>query len=207
MHKKGFFKKMFSKKQNESESIDIPIEEVDRVLTAAGHKVEHVPEEKIVVKESAPGPVLESKEKVVFKDAEPLVVDQSDVSIEETKEVSSEEGDVKEELESESVAGKPSFFHKFRAMFKKNPESEQEKEIEAEYEQAEEILETADSEPSEAKEVVMTADPSVGDVKESLRIAFNTISMLPKESYEEFRNSDDFKKYKSLVEKYNFSKV
>lgn len=217
MHKPGFFKKIFHKKEKDYDSADIPLEEVDKVLTAAGQKVERTAAEKIVVKEPEQGPVLESKEEVVFKDAETavpekVVVEQKEQIVEQedapAEEVSSEEKEFERgDSEVKEVAEKPSFFHKFRAMFKKQPVSEEEKEIEEEYEQAEEVLETASSEPSNVKEFVVNADPAVNDVKESLRIAFNTISMLPKDSYDEFRNSDDFKKYKNLVEKYNFSKV
>ncbi len=208
MHKTGFFKKIFSKKKKELDSADIPIDDVDRVLAAAGQKVERVPADKIIVKEPEQGPVLESKEEVVFKDAE-LVVEQKEEPKEEDRAQDSSEQEVlnSEESELKEAAETPSFFHKFRSMFRKKPVSEQEKEIEEEYEQAEEALESADSEPGNSKEVIVNADHAVNDVKESLRIAFNTISMLSKESYDEFRTSEDFKKYKFLVEKYNFNKV
>jgi hypothetical protein len=195
---------IFQKRKEEPE--EIPLHEIKRTLEKSGVDTSYMDSlEKNKVKRMEEATLVKEESKL-NANVQPTVsaAPQTESKKEESKDkVTEEENEYEDEVSTVENEEKESFFQKLGKMFSFGRKQD----LKAEYENADEQIENASAEGLGATEIVVNDEALRDDLKKSMKIAFDVMQRLPQAQFDRYKESDNFKEYKKLLEKHKIKQL
>lgn len=199
INKKPWFA-FFKKKKEEPE--DIPLEKIRLTLEKSGVDTEDIESfEKNKVKKMDEVNLSNDNSKVTANVEPTVSAPKSELTQAKDEELDLEEEEYDEETSEKE--NKESFFQKIGKMFSFGKK----KDLKEEYEDADSTIENASVQGLNAQEIIVNDESLREDLKKSLKITFDVMQRLPQAQFDRYKDSENFKEYKKMLDKHKIKQL